>query len=157
MIRTLAFVAIAGIGVATLDAASAGQQWQGPDRTRTFKETGLLKQWPASGPAMVWTAGGLGAGFGSMAVAGERVFVQGMRGRNSVGMARKRAADQRVWWSTTGPGQPKGFRSGTGVRHVPSVGFPRRSRGCRTYASEPLLVEKCANDASNERRQGNGV
>ena len=35
-------------------------QWQGPDRTRLSKETGLLKEWPANGPSVVWTATGLG-------------------------------------------------------------------------------------------------
>ena len=37
-------------------AASDRPQWQGPDRTRLSKETGLLKEWPASGPTIVWTA-----------------------------------------------------------------------------------------------------
>src|SRR6188768_873921 len=49
-------------------------QWQGPDRTRVSKETGLLKEWPKVGPPVVWTATGLGAGYGSVAVAGDRVF-----------------------------------------------------------------------------------
>jgi len=30
-------------------------QWQGPDRTGLSKEVGLLKEWPASGPPLVWT------------------------------------------------------------------------------------------------------
>jgi opacity protein-like surface antigen len=52
--------------IAVIQAAD-WPQWQGTDRTRISKETGLLKQWPASGPAVVWTAGGLGNGYGSMA------------------------------------------------------------------------------------------
>jgi outer membrane protein assembly factor BamB len=119
MIRTFAFLAMAGIGVATMDAASARQQWQGPDRTRTFKETGLLKQWPASGPAMVWTAGGLGAGFGSIAVAGDRVFVQGMRGRNSVVIALNRADGKEVWSKNLGAAQSNDM--GPGPRSTPAV------------------------------------
>ena len=63
------------LGVSGLRAASDWPQWQGPSRTRISQETGLLKEWPASGPRVVWTATNLGAGYGSMAVVGDRVFV----------------------------------------------------------------------------------
>ena len=72
-------------------------QWQGPDRTGVSKETGLMKQWPASGPAVVWTATGLGSGYGSPAVAGDRVFVQGTRNSNSIVVAYNRADGTEVW------------------------------------------------------------
>ena len=54
--------------MAALDAAD-WPQWQGPERTRISKETGLLKEWPAGGPKVIWTAN-VGSGYGSMAVAG---------------------------------------------------------------------------------------
>ena len=70
-----AFAVTAGVSI----GANDWPQWQGPDRTGMSKETGLLKAWPASGPAVIWTAQGLGNGYGSMAVAGERIFLQGMQ------------------------------------------------------------------------------
>jgi hypothetical protein len=70
--------------VAAIHAASDWPQWQGPDRTRVSKETGLLKEWPAGGPRVVWTSTGRGSGYGSMAIAADRVFVQSTRGSNSV-------------------------------------------------------------------------
>src|SRR5688500_13775230 len=78
-------LAAAGIVIVLGTAASATDwpQWQGPDRNRVSKETGLLKEWPAAGPPVVWTATGLGSGYGSMAVAGDRVYLQGAIGRNS--------------------------------------------------------------------------
>jgi hypothetical protein len=78
------------LAVTTLHAAD-WPQWQGPDRTRLSKETGLLKEWPAAGPRLVWTATGLGSGYGSMAVAGDRVFLQGARGSSSFVIALNRA------------------------------------------------------------------
>ena len=66
-------------------------QWQGPDRTRSTKETGLLKEWPATGPSVVWSATGLGSGYGSMAIAGDRVYLQAAVGRNSGLVALNRA------------------------------------------------------------------
>ena len=29
-------------------------QWRGPERDGNSKETGLLKQWPAGGPKLLW-------------------------------------------------------------------------------------------------------
>ena len=48
---------------------------------------------------------GLGAGYGSMAVAGDRVFVQGMRGGRSVVIALNRADGKEVWSKALGAPQ----------------------------------------------------
>lgn len=106
------------LGVAALHAAD-WPQWQGPDRTRLSKETGLLKQWPPSGPPVVWTATGLGAGYGSMAVAGDRVFVQGARGRNSFVIALNRADGKEVWAKSLGAQETND--RGSGPRGTPTV------------------------------------
>ena len=84
---------VAGIVIVLGAAVSAADwpQWQGPDRTRSSKETGLLKEWPAAGPPVVWTATGLGSGYGSMAIAGDRVYLQAAVGRNSGVVALNRA------------------------------------------------------------------
>src|SRR5687767_7841427 len=59
-------------------------QWRGPERNGISKEQGLLKQWPPSGPPQVWTTAGLGGGYGSIAIVGDRIFAQGMTGRDSI-------------------------------------------------------------------------
>src|SRR6266496_3340853 len=87
---------------AAIHAANDWPQFHGPDRTAMSKETGLLKQWPSSGPSLVWTATGLGSGYGSMAVAGDRVFVQGTRARQSVVLAYNRADGKEVWSKALG-------------------------------------------------------
>lgn len=46
--------------------------WLGPNRDGKSTETGLLKSWPASGPKLVWKVKGLGEGYSSMAVVGNR-------------------------------------------------------------------------------------
>jgi len=53
-------------------------QWRGPERDGKYTETGLLKQWPDEGPEMLWSFEGLGAGHGSVSIAGDRLFVLGM-------------------------------------------------------------------------------
>lgn len=112
------------VGAATLLSVAAIQaadwpQWQGPDRTGISKETGLLKQWPSNGPAVVWSAGGLGNGYGSMAVAGERVFVQGTRNGNSMVAALNRADGKEVWSKALG--RAGDDSRGPGPRGTPTV------------------------------------
>ena len=119
MTRTLTFALTVFFSVAALDAVADWPQWQGPDRTRLSKETGLLKEWPAAGPKVVWTVNGLGAGYGSMAIAGDRVFLQGMRGRNSVVIALNRTEGKEVWSKTLG--EPQTNDRGPGPRGTPTV------------------------------------
>ena len=52
-LRVLVFL----ISVASMSLAQSNAnwpQWRGPNRDGISKETGLLKQWPAEGPALVW-------------------------------------------------------------------------------------------------------
>ena len=70
-------------------------------------------------PKVVWTATGLGAGYGSMAVAGPRVFVQGMRGTSSMVIALNRADGKEVWAKALG--QPRDNDRGPGPRGTPTV------------------------------------
>ena len=103
MTRSLTLAVTVFLGAAALNAAADWPQWQGPDRTRISKETGLLKEWPNGGPRLFWTANGLGSGYGSMAVAGDRVFLQGARGPNSMVIALNRADGKEVWSKALGP------------------------------------------------------
>jgi outer membrane protein assembly factor BamB len=103
MKKILSVLPAALLSVVALNAAADWPQWQGPDRTGISKETGLLQQWPASGPPVVWSAGGLGSGYGSTSVAGERIFLQGTRGGRSMVAALNRADGKEVWSKALGP------------------------------------------------------
>jgi outer membrane protein assembly factor BamB len=117
----------AAIGVCALGAILLGQaparfdwpQWQGPDRNGVSKETGLLQEWPAGGPPTVWSAAALGGGYGSVAVVGDRVFVQGLRGSMSLVHALDRATGKYVWSKNLGPGGDND--RGSGPRGTPTV------------------------------------
>jgi outer membrane protein assembly factor BamB len=117
-----ALVTIVGalvLSAVIVEATNDWPQWQGPDRTRISKETGLLKEWPRLGPSLVWTATGLGQGYGSMAVAGGRVYVQGARNRQSVVIAFDRADGKEAWSKAIGPMQNDD--RGSGPRGTPTV------------------------------------
>jgi outer membrane protein assembly factor BamB len=92
--RSLLVATALVLGAVVLRAQSPSNdwpQWRGPDRTGVSKETGLLQQWPKGGPVVAWSASMLGAGYGSVAVRGDRVLVQGMRNRQSVVSSLNRA------------------------------------------------------------------
>jgi len=115
----LAFAGAVLLGVTAIHATADWPQWQGPDRTRISRETGLRKEWPASGPPVVWTVTGLGSGYGSMAVAGDRVFLQGARGRTSVVIALNRADGKELWSKSLGAYETND--RGAGPRGTPTV------------------------------------
>jgi len=94
-------------------------QWRGLDRNGISRETGLLREWPRSGPTLTWSAPQLGAGYGSVAVAGARVFVQGMKNRQSVVTSLDRATGKPAW--TVALGSAEENDRGSGPRSTPSV------------------------------------
>ena len=129
MRRILFAAALIVVGAVSLGGQSASfdwPQWRGPDRSGLSKETGLLSQWPRSGPTVAWSAAMLGAGYGSIAVQGDRVYVQGMRNNQSVVSVLNRADGKVVWVRVLGPAGNND--RGPGPRSTPTID------GDRVYA-----------------------
>ena len=59
-------------------------QWRGPRRDGISDEKGLLSTWPASGPKLLWKVEGLGTGWSSPIVVGERLYITGDVGDNLI-------------------------------------------------------------------------
>ena len=57
--------------------AQESAQWRGPNRDGIYQESGLLKQWPAQGPSILWTSEGFGNGYASVIVTNDMVFTTG--------------------------------------------------------------------------------
>ena len=64
--------------------AQENSQWRGERRDGIYNETGLLKEWPAGGPQLVWKYEGLGEGHTSAAIANEKLYITGLTGENLV-------------------------------------------------------------------------
>ena len=110
------------LAAAVASGAAAGTdwpQWRGPNRDGVSAETGLLKQWPPGGPPVVWTATGLGNGYGSVAVQGDRVFVQGTAGASSAVFCLRRQDGGKVWSRALGRSLDQD--KGGGPRGTPTV------------------------------------
>ena len=123
MLKRSVVVGLIALAAAALSAQAPPNtdwpQWRGPDRSGISRETGLLRQWPAAGPPVVWTASGLGAGYGSVAISGDRVYVQGMRNFRSVVSALNRADGKMVWVRELGEAGDND--QGPGPRGTPTV------------------------------------
>src|ERR1051325_12121061 len=77
-------------------------QWHGAERNSISKETGLMKSWPTAGPANVWSITGLGEGYGTVAIKGEQIFVQGVKNKTSTVFCLNRANGQTLWAAALG-------------------------------------------------------
>jgi outer membrane protein assembly factor BamB len=94
-------------------------QWHGPDRNNISPETGLLKGWPKAGPPTVWSVSGLGRGYGTIAIQGDRLYVQGTQGSESVVFCLSLANGKKIW--TRPLGRNLDQDKGGGPRGTPTV------------------------------------
>lgn len=86
----------AGIGAATED----WPQWRGPDRNGTSPESGLLKQWPAGGPKLLWQVNDIGDGYSTPVVVGNRIYLMSNRDMENEFVAALSTQDGKVIWTT---------------------------------------------------------
>jgi outer membrane protein assembly factor BamB len=130
--NTLPAVGLAAAAVLTLQtpvsnrAADDWPQWRGPQRNGVSAETGLLKQWPASGPPLLWRASGAGGGYSSYSVANGRLYTLGARNSTEYVMAFDVATGKKLW--ETANGRRFSNDRGDGPRATPTV------EGDRVYA-----------------------
>jgi len=92
-------------------------QFRGPHRNGIYKETNLLKEWPAEGPAMLWKAEGIGNGYSSPIVSGDRIYVTGEIDSIGYLFAYNRSGSL-VWKKQTGREWMENF---TGSRSTPTL------------------------------------
>jgi outer membrane protein assembly factor BamB len=92
-------------------------QFRGPGRDNVSRETGLLKQWPSSGPRLLWTAKGIGEGYSTVAVTNGLIYTTGNISKDTVITALD--IDGGVKWiAKNGPAYK---RSKPGTRSTPTI------------------------------------
>lgn len=95
------FSAIPDTTSANLGASSSDwPQWRGPDRNGTSSESGLLKQWPAEGPKLLWQVNDIGDGYSTPVVVGSRIYLMSNRGLDNEFVAALSAQDGKPIWTT---------------------------------------------------------
>ena len=87
------------------DAATPGKdwpQWRGPNRDGKSTETQLLKRWPQNGPPLAWKTEGLGMGYATVAIAGDKILTMGDKGKDQLVIALDLATHEPVWTARVG-------------------------------------------------------
>src|SRR5688572_14666834 len=112
---------IAWVGAVCAARAEDWAQWRGPARNGISTETGLLKQWPAGGPPLVWKTTGLGSGYSSVSVADGKIYTIGDKSGASFTVAVGVADGKPLWSSKLGKSGAPGWGNYTGPRSTPSV------------------------------------
>ena len=116
MFRSVCLIALSLCAIAP---AADWPQWRGLNRDGKSVDTGLLAQWPAGGPRLVWKAQGLGEGYSSLAVVGNRLYTQGQDGDGEFVLALDVATGRQLWKTPTGRGLSND--KGNGPRGTPTV------------------------------------
>ena len=117
-LRSIAFTLT--LAAPALACAGDWPQWRGPNRDGYSSDTGLLKEWPTNGPALVWKATGLGGGYSTPSVAGGRVYGSGYRGEDEFVWALDAKDGKEIWSVKTAPADRRvGY--GEGPRATPTI------------------------------------
>ena len=121
-IRIFALATVTGLLLvqqAVGQSAANWPQWRGPNRDGISKETGLLKQWPAEGPPVVWKASGAGSGYSSFSISNGKLYTMGLRGDREFVVAFDIATGKEAW--ATAHGSAFHNDRGNGPRGTPTV------------------------------------
>ena len=121
-------------------AGAEWNQWRGSSRDGKSLESGLLDEWPAGGPSLLWQIDSLGAGYSSLAASDGRIYTQGLKNGKQFLMALDAGTGETVW--ETPHGKPYSNGRGSGPRGTPTVD------GGRVYALGGDGNLLCANAAT---------
>lgn len=87
-------------------SAADWPSWRGPARDGISLEKNLLTEWSNDGPPLAWQIEGLGKGYSSIAVSGDRIFTMGSRKGGCFLIALNRADGAELWATKISGGNP---------------------------------------------------
>ena len=93
---------VAGQPQAEPTSSASWPQHHGPQRTNISPETGLLKEWPADGPPLVWQVTKCGDGYSGVTIADGLIFTAGNFGKTEMVLAFD-LHGQLQWKASSGP------------------------------------------------------
>jgi outer membrane protein assembly factor BamB len=129
MIRAWLLMAVVLSTPWSLAQADDWPQWRGPQRDGISAETGLLREWPADGPKLLWQQSDIGFGYSTPAVVGERLYLISNEGdENEFVQAHAVADGKRLWRTRLGKVGPNDGPQYPGSRSTPTA------EGQRLYA-----------------------
>lgn len=118
LLCSLALISLATTGLYAADYS----QWRGPNRDGHSGETGLLQEWPADGPRLLWQINTMGAGYSTPSVVGDRLYLLSNEELDESVIALSTKDGSRIWANRIGKvGRPDQRPSYPGARSTPTV------------------------------------
>lgn len=112
------------LGIILLPVVASAADWpnfRGPNFDGVSPEGGLLKEWPAGGPTLVWKAKGIGEGYSGVSIVGDRIYTSGDSKDAGYVYALELKDGKQIWATKLGkPGAP-GWGGFAGPRATPTV------------------------------------
>ncbi|MCA9266866.1 MAG: PQQ-like beta-propeller repeat protein [Planctomycetales bacterium] len=94
-------------------------QWRGPQRTGVSEETGLLQDWDAQQPKLLWMVEGTGHGYAGVSIAEGTIYTTGNFGDGQAVVALNAADGSQLWRQAITDSDPKHGYDGS--RSTPSI------------------------------------
>jgi outer membrane protein assembly factor BamB len=105
LLTTVVLMVFAAEQLLAIDAARTDwPQWRGPERDGHSADKGLLDAWPKEGPPLLWRGDGLGYGYASVSVAGDRIYTMGQVRGTVCLIALRRDSGEKIWETSLGEG-----------------------------------------------------
>jgi outer membrane protein assembly factor BamB len=100
--------------------------FRGAGRTAVSPDQGLLKEWPKDGPPLAWKAEGMGRGYSSLAIVGDRIYtladgIAAAEDDDEYLLCLDRQTGKQVWATKTGPAWTSGQPTWQSSRSTPTV------------------------------------
>ena len=121
MKRIIVFFAVSALLCGTILTVSAAEwpQWRGPNRDGVSSEVGILKEWTASGPKVLWKLP-LGEGFSGISVSKGRVYTMFSKGNDEFVVCLNATDGQEIWRFRSDDNYHEG-QGGNGPRATPTI------------------------------------
>ena len=119
--KNLSLMVLVVVLTASVALGADWAQWRGPNRDGCSAETGLLKAWPQNGPPLAWRASGLGEGFSTVAVVGDRIYTTGDKGGSCYVHALALDGGKVIWSTKIGKAGAPGWGGFAGPRGTPTI------------------------------------
>ena len=106
--------------LAIVSASASAADWpqfHGPHRDNKSTDTGLRKKWPEGGPSRIWEATGIGQGYSTVAIVGNRIYTTGAIDGDCVITALDMEG-RKVWTRRNGKAWARSY---PGTRSTPTI------------------------------------
>lgn len=117
------FMLFASLLLVARASAEDWAQWRGPNRNGVSGETGLLKEWPADGPKLLWQKSDIGDGYSTPSIVDNQIYLLSNIGLDNEFVQLLNGSDGSQKWSTTigKVGNPEQRPPYPGSRSTPTI------------------------------------